>query len=370
MRILFVELNETTLFSFRKELLDELIAKGHDIHLAVTMTKRIFDEYGRKVSAIYNVPLNLKDTNPLHNIRLRRMYRSVIRVAQPELIISYTIKPNIYCGYNAEGIPMIANITGLGNMFKKDGLLSKIGVNLYRKSFRNVDYVFFQNKDSKAFFEKNGIPINDFRLIPGSGVNSTRFAYRPIADHKGTKFLFASRALREKGFDLLIEAIPLILEKHPDAQFNFMLSKKEALENKNARKVFADYSNSVRFLPRSNEMEKVYWEHDFLVSPSFYREGISNVLLESLSCGRPIITTNDNPGCMEVLVDGENGLGVASRSLRDLVNALERACAMPKKEIEAMGARGREFVKEHFERRKVIDTYLSIIEKLEEGKAS
>ena len=105
-------------------------------------------------------------------------------------------------------------------------------------------------------------------------------------------------------------------------------------------------------------------KNDFLISPSFYNEGISNVLLESLACGRPIITTNDNHGCMEVIRDGINGFGVESNNLESLYKAIEKAILLSKTEIEKMGIKGRQFVVENFDRNIVINTYLDTIEHL------
>ena len=111
-------------------------------------------------------------------------------------------------------------------------------------------------------------------------------------------------------------------------------------------------------------MASVYSQNDFIVSPSFYREGISNVLLESLACGRPIITTIDNPGCKEVLQDNLNGFGVLSNDLDSLVSALEKAACTDKNRIEEMGLSGRKFVELNFDRKIVIQTYLETINKL------
>ena len=368
MRILFAELHENTLFSFRKELLDVLISQGHEIHLALATGKRVFAEYGSKVAQIHDVAINLKDKGLVSNLKLRNRYKRLIRSVKPDLIISYTIKPNIYCAFYAKRIPMIANITGLGNIFKKKGLLSWIGIHLYRRSFKNVRYLFFQNQDGHRFFKEHGIPVQNYRIIPGSGVNTSRFSYRPVAVRKERRFLFASRAIKEKGFDLLISAIPSVLSRHPEARFSFLTAEEDVWANPEARVLFETYKDQVSVLPRSNDMAEVYWAHDFLVSPSFYREGISNVLLESLSCGRPIITTNDNPGCAEVLVEGKNGLGVRSENEGDLVEALCHACELSLSEIEEMGRFGRDYVMTNFERKKVIDIYLSTIAQIEGDK--
>lgn len=364
MKILFVEPHESSLFSFRKELLDTLIEKGYDIVLCIALTEKIAKEYSNKIKII-DVPMNLKDKGITSNIELKNKYKRIIKKEKPDLIISYKIKPNIYCGLYSKKIPMIANITGLGNMFKSNNLLSKIGVFLYKKSFKNVSYIFFQNEDGLSFFKRNKIRINNFKIIPGSGVNIDKFVPTPIdKNNNNTNFLFASRAIKEKGFDLLLKAIPIILDKYKNVIFNFLCAEEDVYKSPLMHNIIDNYKDNIRIIKRTDDMRSVYTANDFLVSPSYYREGISNVLLESLACGRPIITTSDNPGCMEVLKDNINGYGVVSNNLDSLVLALEKAIKTNKDEIEKMGLIGREYVKTNFDRKIVINEYLDTIDNL------
>lgn len=366
MRILFVDPFENSLFSFRKELLDSLISEGHEIFLCIKTTKRIEEEYKTRVKEIINIDLNLKSKNLFNNLKTKTTYKNTIKRIEPDLIISYTIKPNIYCGLYAKNIPMIANITGLGNLFRKNNFLSALGIVLYKKSFKNVLYTLFQNEDILSFFKSNNIPLKKYKIIPGSGVNLNKFfpdTTKP--ETKTINFLFASRAIKEKGFNLLIQAIPKVININKNVHFNFLISNDDLRANKKLLKTIGNYSEFVTFLPKTNDMRNVYLENDFLVSPSFYKEGISNVLLESLACARPIITTFDNAGCKEVLKDNINGFGVSSNNLNYLVDVLCKASFLEKDVIYNMGLAGRKFVEEKFDRKIVIKTYLEIIKELE-----
>lgn len=365
MKILFVEPYERTLFSFRKELLDVLLSK-YDVVLCSEITNKVLDEYKNKSIAFENISLNLKSINLFGNLKLKHTYGQIIKKHNPDIIISYSIKPNLYCAMYSKHIPMIANVTGLGNIFKRKGLMYTIGVMLYRKTFKNVDCVFFQNDDGLSFFQKHQIPINNFKLIPGSGVNLDRFCRKSVANKKETKinYLFASRAIKEKGFDLLIDAIPHVVRKNTNVHFNFLSAEEDFFANSKAVSVYKKYGEYISVLDRSNEMENLYQKNDFTVLPSFYREGISNVLLESLACETPIITTYDNPGCKEVLIDGVNGVGVKSKNLESLVDALVKSSLMSKKEIEKLGKNGREYVSLKFDRQTVIKEYLETIQEL------
>lgn len=362
MRILFVEPYDRTLFSFRKELLDTLIQCGHEVILCTFLTERVTKEYNDKVFKLEDVPMNLKDKSLFNNIKLKKRYKNLIKKYNPNLIISYTIKPNIYCASYAKNIPMIANITGLGNMFKSKGLLIFLGLHLYKKTFKNVNYVFFQNKASYLFFKNNKIPINNYKIIPGSGVNLDKFIPSPISkENKNINFLFASRAIKEKGFDLLVEAIPKVIEVCHNVHFNFLTAEEELLNNSAAKSLFKSYKDYLTILDRTNEMEKIYQNNDFTILPSYYKEGISNVLLESLASGRPVITTKDNPGCMETLIEGVNGFGVVSKDLQSLTDSIIKASKLSKKEIETMGLAGRQHVARFFDRKIVINNYLDVI---------
>jgi len=264
---------------------------------------------------------------------------------------------------------MIANITGLGNMFKKQNLSSKIGVFLYKRAFKNIDFVFFQNQDGLAFFKKNNIPLQNYRIIPGSGVNIDTFISTELDENnKQINFLFASRAIREKGFNLLLKAIPFVVGKNKNLHFNFLSAEENILHDSEFQAISENFKEYITVLDRTNDMNSIYRQNDFLVAPSFYREGISNVLLESLACGRPIITTMDNPGCMEVLQNNVNGFGVMSNNLDSLVLTLLKASNLSKKEIKKMGDNGRKFVVEKFDRKIVIKNYLEVIKHLCDSK--
>ena len=362
MKILFANPYESSLFSFRKELLDALIVDGHDIILCVEKTQKVIKEYESKVLNIVDIKMNLKDRSIFKNLFIKKKYKKTIRKERPDVILSFGIKPNIYCGLYSKNIPTIANITGLGNIETNNKILNYLIIHLYRKSFKNVDCVFFQNEDEYEFFKKHKIPVNSYKIIPGSGVNTEK--YFPInneLEKKKRYFLYASRAIKEKGFNLLVDAVPKVVETQKNAHFIFLSAEEDVLADQTAKIIFAKYKDYVTILPRIDDMNKLYNKIHFLVSPSFYKEGISNVLLESLSCGRPIITTMDNSGCKETLIENVNGYGIISNDLNSLVNALVRACNTPVDQIISMGKNGREFVMKKFQRQFVIDAYFDTL---------
>lgn len=362
MKILFVDPHDSSIFSFRKEVLDELINQKFEVIICANSTERLQSEYSEKAKKIIDLKLNLKSKNIFSNLRLIKQYKQIIKNEKPDFILSYKVKPNIYCAFSAKKCIQIANITGLGNIFRKKGFLSKLGVIFYKIAFKNVDFIFFQNEYGYKFFKDHKIPIKEYKIIPGSGVNCEKFI-PSLRDSNKDKidFLFASRGIKEKGFDLLLEAIPIILKETKKVCFNFLSAEENIFLDKRLVELLNKYPENITIIDRCNDMQKVYVMNDFLIAPSFYKEGISNVLLESLACETPIITTNDNPGCLEVLRESENGYGVRSNNLDDLVEAIKKAINTPQNQIRKMGKNGRAFVSENFNRKDVVKSYLDVI---------
>ena len=363
MKILFVEPNENTLYSFRKELLDRLIEDGHQVYIILAFGNRIEKDYKDKAAGLFNVDANLKSINLFKNVKLKQTYKKIIKTVKPDILMTYTIKPNLYCNLYSKKCFSIANITGLGTAFNKNGILNKLVIMMYRKSFKNVDHIMFQNKFNYETFRNANIPINKYSIIPGSGVNIGKFKYKPLENHDGCNFLFASRFIKEKGIELLIQAIPCILDKNLNAHFTF-IGKDENGYGDLIKKLIKKYPNNINWIPRTNDMLSFYENTDFTVSPSYYNEGISNILLESLAVGRPIITTKDNPGCMEILNNEHNGIGVASNDLNSLIAALNKGLATEKEKIDLISKNGSKFVANNYNRNMVISEYIRIINSL------
>lgn len=358
MRVLFIENNENSLFSFRKELLDKLIDDGHEIYLATDFGERTINEYKDKIHLI-QLKSNLRNINIIKNIFTLNKFKKLIKRINPEVLLTFTIKPNIYSNLKRHNAYSIANITGLGSAFSGNKLITALVVKLYKKSFKNVNHVMFQNKNGLNTFKKYGIPCEHYSIIPGSGVNLNKFKLTELDRHDGCSFLYASRFIKQKGIELLINAIPAVLEKHRDAKFIFAGSFKKY--EKPLSLLSQRFPMNIELLERKNNIEDLYKKIDFLVSPSFYNEGISNVLLESLATGRPIITTNDNYGCKELLIEGKTGFGIQSNDLESLITSLNKACELSKDTIFEMGKYGHDFVSKNYSRKITILEYCNKI---------
>lgn len=362
MKILFIDPNANNVIDFRKELIFKL-SNLHEVILVTEKTQRIIDVFSECDIQIINVKCNLTDKSLFSNLNLLFLYKKIIKQTKPNCILTYTIKPNLYVSLIKKKTYQIANITGLGQSFEKRGFLNSLVVFLYKLSFKNVEHIMFQNENIVQTFKKNNIDVNGFDVIPGSGVNLEKFKYKERIDDSKISFLYASRFIKSKGINLLISAIPIIIKKFYNANFiligDYKKYRNELEELKNK------HPNNFFYYDRVDNLMNFYKDCDFLVSPSFYKEGISNVLLEALAVGRPIITTSDNSGCKELLIEGLTGYGVKSNDLKSLICALEKACMTSKENINKMGLFGRKFVEEHFDRNLVIKKYIDLIKDIE-----
>lgn len=84
---------------------------------------------------------------------------------------------------------------------------------------------------------------------------------------------------------------------------------------------------------------------------------MSNVLLESSACARPIITT-DRSGCREVIDDGINGYICKQKDSQDLIKQVEKFLGLSWEEKKAMGVAGRVKVEREFDRQIVVEKYV------------
>jgi glycosyltransferase involved in cell wall biosynthesis len=354
MKILFVDPCETTLLNFRKEVVLFLISEGHKITIASELTDRIRHSFPSSVT-YRNINCDLKSKKIFYNFKLFRKYRKIIRIENPDLILSYTIKPNLYCALaKTKSITQFSNITGLGHAFDKSGPFQRMIVWLYRIAFKKTEVAFFQNSEDlhlladKRVFAKRNI------LIPGSGVNTTEYSFCLPNNRPYKTFLFASRFIKEKGIGLLIESIKQIQQKYPTNHYVFIGDEAEygaELDD------LAEKGVHLSRIGKVPTIKEYIQNSDFLVSPSYYHEGLSNVLLESLSSGRPIITTSDNPGCKEVLREGLTGFGCKKEDVSSLVSALIKASECSSDQYEKMSKYSSEFCIERFDRNIVILAY-------------
>lgn len=362
MKVLLLANNSGGVFKFRRELLEALVAHNHEVYISVPKGDYL-SEIRQIGCKIIETEISRHGTNPITDFALVIKYRSIIKAVKPEIVFSYTIKPNVYGGIACQlcKIPYVSNVTGLGTAVENGGVLQKITLTLSKVGFREAKRVFFQNQTNLDFMVQHKVVKGSYALLPGSGVNLKHFSPLPYPEEdEGIHFVFISRIMREKGIDQYLDAAMTIKQKFPNTFFHVCgLCEKEyqgKLEQF-ASEGIVTYHGLVQDI---REMLRVV---HCTVHPSFYPEGLSNVLLESCACARPIITT-DRSGCREVVDDGVNGLVTKQQDSADLISKIEQFMALPHEQKVQMGLAGRRKVENQFDRQTVVNAYLKEMENL------
>lgn len=301
------------LYNFRLGLIKALKAAGYRVFAIAP-----YDEYADKLIA-EDIPfievkqLARKGTNPLQDFLLMNEYRKIFKKNKIDIVLQYTIKPNIY-GTIAAGFTKtktICTVTGLGYTFLNTGISNKIAHNLYKVAFRNADKVLFQNKDDlQLFLEKKLVQQDKTGIVNGSGIDTAFF--NPdfcLQTQTGgsLKFLMVGRLLRDKGIYEYAEAAKQILEQEQNVEFHLVGSLDEGNPAAIRKEELETWINSgiVIYHPHTHDIRSYYCDADCVVLPS-YREGMPRVLLEAMAMGKPCITTNA-PGCKDAVVENETG---------------------------------------------------------------
>ncbi len=367
-KIIAIVINTSwNIFNFRLGLLKALQEEGYRI---VAIAPK--DDYSEKLEALgfeyHNIDINNKGTNPIEDAKLVFAFYKLYKEIDPDILLQYTIKPNIYGSMAAGmlGIPVISNISGLGTVFLNDSLSSKIARFLYKISLKK-NTVFFQNNDDRDLFVKNNlIKVEQTTLVPGSGINTELFKPKQIQEEnkKDITFLFIARLVRDKGIVEYIEAVKKIKSDYLNIQFKVLGS----LYPGNPTAITQEELNTwiddgyIEYLGHSDDVKLEILKVDCIVLPS-YREGLSRVLLEAASLAKPIITT-DTPGCRDVVNNGVNGYLCEVKDADSLAEQMEKMILLSDEARGEMGKKGREKVMKEFDEKIVIGKYKEAIASL------
>lgn len=362
-KVLVVINFDVGLYNFRREVLEAFLAVPYEVHIALPYGSCV-DQLTELGCIFHETKLRRRGTNVFQELALIRRYNRVLREVRPDIVLTYTIKPNIYMGMlcSLKGIKYITNITGLGTAVEGDGLLQKFTIQLYRMAMRRAQCLFFQNTTNERFFTARKILPGKHIMLPGSGVNLDKFHYLEYPKGETVEFLFISRILKEKGIEQYLDMAQAVRKKHPETVFHILgfceedydgLERFQALQEDGTVVFHGMVTDVISFLKRSQ----------CTIHPSFYPEGMSNVCLESAASGRPVITTK-RPGCADTIEDGVTGFLVEERSSEDLIDKVERFLALSVEEREQMGRNARKRMEEHFDRQIVIDRYLEVLERI------
>ncbi len=354
------------IYNFRLNLARALKKEGYQVILVAPT-----DSYSKKLKEefeFYDIYISNKGTNPKEDIKTLWQFYKLYKEIKPEIVLNYTIKPNIYGNIACHllGIKTINNISGLGTVFIKESIVTKIVKLLYKLSLKNSSKVFFQNSDDKELFMKYKIVSNkQSDILPGSGVDVNRFS--PILYRKRDnifRFLLIARILWDKGIGEYVEAAKSLKIKYSNVEFQ-ILGSLDAVNNTSVPKEQMNQwidEGIINYLGTSDNVQEIIKQADCIVLPS-YREGTPRTLLESASMAKPLITTN-TVGCKDVVDDEINGFLCDVKNSKSLENTMKRMFLLDENIRNRMGIAGRKKIVEEYDERIVIRKYLFEINKI------
>lgn len=346
------------LYDFRKDLIAEL-EKHASVIVAVPHNDR-WEKLNKLADRVIELPVDRRGMNPVRDIGVFFRYRRMLRDIKPDMVITYTIKPNIYGGMACRmmRIPYAVNITGLGSAIENGGWLKKFVLALYKPALKSAKVVFFENSGNRDALVATGVvPKGRDAVLNGAGVNLGDYPYQPYPQDGPVRFLFVGRVMHEKGVDELFSAAGCAKREFGDGvEFHIVGSFEEAYKPVMDR---LESEGVVKYHGYQSDIKPFYAMAHCIVLPS-YHEGMSNVLLEAASSGRPIITS-DVPGCREAVDDGVSGYLCPPGDADMLFRAISRMAELPADARERMGSMGRNKMKLMFDKKIIVENTLAYL---------
>jgi glycosyltransferase involved in cell wall biosynthesis len=379
MKVLIALNSAWNLLNFRSGLIKALLLQGHQVVLAAPADENVtaLESMGAR---FVDLSMQTHGTNPLADLDLLWRFLRLIRVERPDVLLVYTGKPNVYGGLAGRwlGVPVVNNISGLGSVFIKGGLLARVLMTLYRFALTRAKRVFFQNPDDfRQFFEMGLVRAEQSAVLPGSGVDLQYFQPVPLPSLQWTDarngqsrndrrfvFLLVARLLKDKGVQEFVEAARLLKSSYPWVEFTLLGFMDAQNPNAVSEEQLASWQANgwVTYWGSSADVREFLALADCVVLPS-YREGTPRTLLEAAAMGRPLVAT-DVPGCREVVQHGFNGLLCRPRDSQDLADRMQDILQMPSEQLVQMGQASRQLVEAQFDEQRVIDAYFKELDEL------
>ena len=363
-RILILSNHFITLYNFRKELIEKLIDDGNVVFISIPKSDNnaYFSNMGCK---IIETAVDRRGLNPIRDFFLILTYVKIMKKIKPDIIFSYTIKPNIYgcIASNLTNNKQVSNITGTGATFLKNSIVSRIAKFLYKVSIRNSYKVFFQNSGDKVFFVENKMVKNNWNMLPGSGVNLNQFKVSELPLGNEVNFIFIGRVMKTKGIDEYLACAKSIKEKYPST--NFYIAG--FIEEAKYKEIIDNYQKKgiINYLGFQKDISVWIQKCHCTILPSHGGEGVPNVLLESAAMGRVCIASKIN-GSTDVIEDGVTGYLFERNNETSLIEKVDEFLKLDYKSRRFLGLAGRAKVKKEFNREIIVNIYMQEIRKLDD----
>ena len=368
--IVVIGTNPGSLANFRGPLIRAMVDNGHQVTAMATGATEQHIARVKALGADYiDYDVHRSGLNPLRDLATFFNLRRVFRELQPDIVLAYTAKPVIWGGLALRSISrrvrFYASITGLGFALQSGGLrrrlLSSLVAGLYKLAVGSVGAVIFQNPDdARVFVDRRIVGRDRVRLVNGSGIDLDRFQVQPGPDNAALEFLMIARLLREKGVLEFVEAARLTRNKFPDTVFRLVGPKDPSPDGIPASEIASwEAKGVVDYKGPTSDVRPFIADSDVYVLPSFCGEGVPRSVLEAMSVGRPILTT-DNVGCRETVIPGENGFLVPVRDAQALAERMIWFIEN-RHELDRMGRASRALAEDRFDVHKVNAAMLSVM---------
>lgn len=365
MKILVICNCASGLYSFREMLLKKLNALGNEVHAIVptldSQLERSAEQSLEELNIhLIHIPMERRGMNPIKDIKLLKAFIQTIRRQEPELVITYTIKPNAYGGIACQlcRVPYAINITGLGTAFQSSGMLRTFVMVLYKIALQKARVVFFENAENQQIFLDEGIIRKEQAcLLNGAGVDLERFSYKPYpADDSTVRFLFIGRIMEEKGVDELFAAMRMLQKDGVCCSLDVLGGFDE-----DYCKQIEDCENEgwLHYHGVQSDVRPFIANCHCFVLPSWH-EGMANTNLECAASGRPVITSNIH-GCLEAVEDGVTGYLAQRKNLDDLYQVMKKFVKLSNEERKSMGLAGRKRMEKLFDKKTVVSMTCSAL---------
>lgn len=353
-KIAVVSSHTSSLFWFRMDMMKGFIRNGYEV---VAFGQAPEDEWSEKFSAngirYRQIYVQRNGMNPISDLKTLKILKRVLKEEQPDKIFCYQAKTVIYTCLAAhknkitEVYPLIA---GLGSAFRTDSFKGKIIRFVlsteYKFSLKYSKHLMFQNNDDlSTFADAKIVRRNKCSIINGSGVDINKFNLTPLP--KTPAFLMIGRLIKDKGIVEYLDACRIIRKKYPSARCLLVGpfdTNPSSLKPSELQSYIDD--GTIEYFGQQDDVRPYINQSSVFVLPS-YHEGTPKTVLESMACGRAIITT-DAPGCRETVSNGVNGWLVPTHSATAVAEKMEKFILSPEL-IAQMGEKGRKIAEEKYD---------------------
>ena len=352
------------IYNFRLNVIRKFTAEGYTIIVLSPVDE--FIHYKKEFPEVTHIPIERLDrdgTNPIRDLSLVMEFIKKYKAVEPDIIIHYTIKPNIYGALAAKfcKIPSIAVVTGLGYSFLHAGFVKRMTHWLYKMTLRLHDKVIFESQDDRSLFIDLGLSTKEKSIsIKGCGVNVNHYISKvPLRTDK-TIFTYVGRLLYDKGIREFVGAAEIIKASHPDISF-WLIGD---IDDENPASIKKDdllkwvKQGTVIYHGSTSDVREFIEQSSCIVLPS-YREAIARSLTEAMSMKKAVIATNV-AGCREAVDHNINGYLVPVRNKEALAAAMLKFIDLAYEDKTKMGLKGREKVLAEFDDRLIAENIYNL----------